>query len=283
MARLLARVPLIFTEHGRLLADVPSVSRRLFNRMFFSSVAHAVAVSESTRESLVRVEGLPGAKIEVIYNGLDSARFAAASGFAIEARRALGIPAGAAVVGTVGRLEPGKNHKLLVKAISALRYDIPNLHLVIVGDGPEMSNLSRLAACLGVQTRCFFLGERHDIEQILPAFTVFALPSLHEGTPLTVLEAMAASVPIVATSVGGLPEILTDRHDALLVDFTDADEHCHELLRDFTAALKQLLSDPSLRAKFAAAASRRVRARHSLEAIFARYCSIYAEVLERTS
>ena len=283
MARLVRPVPLVFTEHGRLLPDLPSRSRRLFNRIFFRSVARTVAVSKSVRDSLVRVEDLPRDKIEVIYNGVDLARFSSAGRISAEARRCLGIPPDATVIGTVGRLDPGKNYQLLVSALPSLRDDFRDLRLVVVGDGPERSNLSRLAAQLQVQEICLLLGERHDIEHILPAFTVFALPSLHEGTPLTVLEAMAASVPIVATAVGGIPEILTHGVEALLVEPGVSGSEDQNLVCEFTTALKRLISDAPLRAALAAAALRRVTAHHSLQAVFARYHSIYAEVLGRPS
>ena len=242
-----------------------------------------MAVSESVRESLVRVEGLARDKIEVVYNGVDLARFSSAGRTSAEARRCLGIPPDATVIGTVGRLDPGKNYQLLVSALPSLRDDFRDLRLVVVGDGPDRSNLSRLAARLQVQEICLFLGERHDVEHILPAFTVFALPSLHEGTPLTVLEAMAASVPIVATAVGGIPEILTHGVEALLVNLNASDPEHRNLVREFTTALRRLISDAPLRTALAAAASQTRQSASLPSAVLARYHSIYAEVLGRAS
>jgi glycosyltransferase involved in cell wall biosynthesis len=120
-----------------------------------------------------------------------------------------------------------------------------------------------------------FLGERDEVEQILPAFEVFALSSLAEGVPLTILEAMAVGVPIVSTAVGGIPEVLVDGEEARLVSIDVPDP-----IGAFTAALKSVLLDQNLRASFRTQALARVKKEFSSEAMLERYRALYCETVE---
>ena len=195
-----------------------------------------------------------------------------------EARREIGIPAGALVVGSVGRLHPDKNHQLLLRAAARLRSQGVDVFVVIVGDGPERAALATLAEDLGVSGHATFLGERTDVERILPAFDAFALPSKTEGTPVTLLEAMAARVPIVAAAVGGIPEMLQDGRDACLVTLEGGDA-----VAELAAALFAVLSDRSLAHETAERAFARVQRDFSAPAIFQRYLELYREVVEAGS
>ncbi len=277
VAKFMTGVPLILTEHGRLYPDVASARRRAFNRIFGSSVDRITAVSGAVLRSLVTVEGFRPDVIEVLYNGVDVERLSRPLSDHHTARRRIGVPPDARVIGTVGRLHPDKNYELLLRATAILRNDTLNVFLVIVGAGPEEERLRVLAGELGLSQRTVFLGERRDIEEILPAFDVFALPSRTEGTPVTLLEAMAAGIPIVATAVGGVPELLDDGREALLVRVDASSDQGP--LAPFAAALSRVLTDAELRCSLIGNARSRARRSFSRDAIFQRYQSLYDEVL----
>jgi glycosyltransferase involved in cell wall biosynthesis len=155
---------------------------------------------------------------------------------------------------------------------------MPKLFLVIVGSGGEQPRLTDLACGLGISDHVLLCGERSDVEEILAAFDVFALPSRTEGTPMTLLEAMAAELPIVATAVGGIPEIVEDEKEGILVR-PSADERDFE--DRFTGALRRVLADERLRRSLTARAAVRVRRDFAFDSVFGRYRSLYHALLEK--
>jgi len=284
LAMVLAGAPLVFTEHGRAYPDLPSARRRVFNHMFAPLTARITAVSRGVRESLHRVEGFNPQGIQVIYNGIDLERYGPRSAESDRAaRRRLGLPGAAPVIGTVGRLDPVKDHPLLLAAFRRVRDMCTGAHLVIVGDGPERERLVRLADAMGMAGAVSFLGQRLDVDQILPAFDVFALSSRSEGTPVTLIEAMAAGVPVVATAVGGVPEVVCDRETGLLVgrerpvrgEASTAENEVSTL----AGALARVLSDPTLARGLADRGRMEAHERFSLDAICAQYRAIYDELV----
>jgi glycosyltransferase involved in cell wall biosynthesis len=158
-----------------------------------------VCQSRTTAKRLSEI--LPGASIEIVPTGVDLERFK--PGDKAGARARLGLEMRAPIVGTVGRLEPVKGHSRL---LAAFRYLPGDVRLVIAGDGAERAALEAQAAAGGVAARVTFLGHRDDIEEILPAFDLFCLPSLNEGFPRSLLEAQACEVPVIATDVGAVRE-----------------------------------------------------------------------------
>ena len=279
LSKLRTRRPLIFTEHGRFYPDVPSLRRRLFNALFSRFCDRITAVSGGVRKSLSEIEGFDPQAIEVIYNGIDPKRFAACT--KAEARRELDVPAGARIVGTVGRLDPIKNQTLLIRAFDRLRRELPDALLLVVGDGPEGARLRDLAEEKGLDGSVRFLGERRDIERILPAFDVFALSSLSEGTPMTLLEAMASSTAIVSTAVGGIPEILGAEEAILIPEAGDRQGASpQESLEDtFAAGLREVLLHPDLAATMAKKARERLLREFTIDVLCERYSNIYRDLL----
>lgn len=215
MAAMMTNVELVFTEHGRLSSGEPSRKRRLVNPLFSMMGGRVCSVSSDLKQHMV-AEGFPARRVQVVYNGIDPAHRPAVSERAA-ARAALGVPRGAFVVGTVGRLDPVKNLTLFLQAHALLRQRHPGAFAVIVGDGPERAALERTAAELGVRAAVSFTGYRSDVRALLPAFDVYLNCSNYEGVSLTILEAMAAAVPVVATAVGGNPEVVVDRETGYLV------------------------------------------------------------------
>jgi L-malate glycosyltransferase len=283
LAKTLSRTPLIFTEHGRLYPDLPKWRRRIFNACFAPLADRVTAVSRGVRESLVRVEGFRGSRVEIIYNGIDLDRLRRRPDHDPgHARARLGIPEGVPVVGTIGRLDRVKNYGLLLVAFRRLLADLPDARLIVVGDGPDRARLEALAVEAGVTGAVRWLGERGDIEQILPVFDVFTLSSLSEGTPMTLIEAMAASVPIVTTGVGGIVEMLDDGREAVIVSGVPPEVHRPGdeggYGDRYAASLRRLLLDRPAAQALADAASARARASFSLDHICGRYLDLYQSV-----
>ena len=165
---------------------------------------HVTAVSEAVADTVVAL-GVPRSRITVIENGVDAARFEGVT----PDRAALGVNAGP-VIGSVGCLAARKDYGTLLAALAELRRRGREFHAVLVGDGPDRAMLEARARELGLESRVRFLGERPDVEQLLPAMDVFVLSSREEGIPNALLEAMAAGRPSVVTDVGGNREVLTD-------------------------------------------------------------------------
>ena len=186
------------------------------------------------------------------------------------ARRELGLPADAAVLGIVARLSPQKAHDVLLRAVARLAPTRPDLRLVVVGDGAEKAAAQALAAELGIAERVLFTGVRRDVPALLPGFDVACLSSVHEGVPLTVLEAMAAGVPVVATDVGALRDLVTDGEDGYLVPPGD--------VVALAQRLAELVDDPARRAAFGAAARARAERSFSIEHTVRGYQDLIGEL-----
>jgi glycosyltransferase involved in cell wall biosynthesis len=167
------------------------------------------------RRWLVEDVRIRASKVVTIHNGVDVTRFAGSTRDA--ARAALGIAATELVVGTVGRLNPVKDQATLVHAFERLGLRYPHAVLVIAGDGPLRGDLEHLVDTLQLRDRVRLLGERRDIPAVLAALDVFVLPSIAEGISNTILEAMASGLPVIATHVGGNPELLEAGTTGMLV------------------------------------------------------------------
>jgi sugar transferase (PEP-CTERM/EpsH1 system associated) len=206
----LAGVPVVIHgEHGREAVDPDgrNLTRRRIRRLLAPLVTHFVAVSRDLARWLVEDVGVPARKVRTIRNGVDVGRFC--PGDREGARRALGLPVDAAVIGTVGRLDPVKDHAGLIRAL-ALGGGGERGVLVIAGDGPCRKDLEALARSLGLEGRVRILGDRDDVPRVLQVLDVFVLSSVGEGMSNAILEAMATGLPVVATRVGGNPELVLD-------------------------------------------------------------------------
>ncbi len=208
---------IIHGEHGRDIADPDgrNARRNRLRRVCGPLVSRFVAVSEDLRRWLVDIVRLPPAKVLTIHNGVDTACFV--PGDRAAARQDLGLRLDAPILGTVGRLDPVKDHVGLVRAFSRVRQTHPHTVLVITGDGPCRTDIHQLVASLGLDAHVVLLGERHDVPRVLRAMDIFVLSSIAEGMSNTVLEAMATGLPIVATSVGGTPELVAEGLNGILV------------------------------------------------------------------
>ncbi|MCK4622637.1 MAG: GT4 family glycosyltransferase PelF [Desulfuromonadales bacterium] len=215
LAGKIANTPkIIYTEHGRDFSA--SFKVKISNRILAKMVDRIVVVADHGKKYLVEQEGVNGEKIERIYNGIDHERFGVSQKTEV-VRRNLGLVNDQPVLGIVARLDPIKNHSCLIKAMKMVVKEQPTAILLVVGDGQQRSELENLTQILSLQNNVRFLGTRSDIPELLSALNVFVLPSFSEGLSLTLVEACASGIPIVATDVGGNKEVVLHDQNGLLV------------------------------------------------------------------
>jgi len=230
----LAALPNISTIHNAL-SDYPVffLRKKLYAWMDALSAPRAtrvVCVAEALRrEFLARVPGITE-KTSVIHNGVDLERFNPDAQDP-RARRSLGVTQDVWTVGIVGRLTEQKGHAYLLQALDAAKKELPPFVLLIAGDGPLRPALEAKAKALGLGDACRFLGVRDDVPAVYSAADVVALPSLSEGFPYAALEAMAMGKPVVATRVNGVPELMMDGTNGLLVPPRDSGALARALAR----------------------------------------------------
>lgn len=267
-------VPIVYTEHGPPFDPPPSAKQRAFNRLLHWRLTRLTAVSRHTAESLRALEGFAGREIDLIPNAVDLERRAPTAHESQAARVDFGLPRDTPILVSVGRLVAVKNQQLLIRVVARLLKSDPRTLLLLIGEGPERACLEALARQLGVSDAVRFLGLRRDVQAVLPAGDVFCLSSVTEGIPLTVLEAMAARIPVVATAVGGIPEAVRADVDALLIEAPAGAEV-------FTSAVQRLLDDPALRQRLTENAFARVRNAFDIDTVCARYRSVLADAAGR--
>ena len=222
--------------------------RRCIDRNFITpSVDLVLTVSAETREQMVQVERIPRDRIHVFTHGT-----VPPDGRGEVDRTTLGLSSDDFVVGTVSVLRPQKALNDLFRAVRLVRDEIPNLRVLVVGDGPQRHALETLVDDLGLRRAVIFLGFRRDVERLLPSMDVCVNSSHFEGSPLAVMEFMGSGRPIVATSVGGVPELLGDGRCGLLVPPGDPPA--------LAAAIRRLEQNPGLRGTLAANALAKHRA-----------------------
>lgn len=214
-------VKILFTEHGRHVPDTTSLKRRLANKtLLLKKTDRVTAVSQFVKHALIRNEGIPGKRISVVHNGIDPGPDPSDEGRAA-ARKRLNISPDRPVVMQVARFHPVKDHGSALRAWSIVHQQMPDALLVFVGDGPDRDTLEDLARTLGLEDAVRFIGAVDNARQLIPAADLCMLTSLSEGLSVTLLEAMAAAKPIVATEVGGNPEVVANGKTGLLVPSGD--------------------------------------------------------------
>lgn len=232
LAGRLAGIPVVATVHGKNYYW-ECLRRRMAYRLV-ARFGRMVAVSKDLKEFLIRHVNIPDDRIFVIYNGIVAKTAEAATGEVV-ALSTLGLDKHTRVICSVGSLYPVKGHEYLIRALPKIVRIYPNLVLVLIGRGEQETVLRQLSKALGVQEHIRFLGFRSDVATILTGIEIFVLPSLSEGLSIALLEAMAAGKPIVASRVGGNPEVVVDGKTGFLVDSRDPKalaERIVELLND---------------------------------------------------
>jgi L-malate glycosyltransferase len=268
------RIHIMFTEHGR--PDAVSWKRRLVNQIVLARQADEInGVCQFSADSLAHVDGFVRKPIEVIRNGVDLPRYA--HGSRHDVRQRLGLDANRRYVVCIARLHPVKDHAMLLRAFARVAVALPDVDLLLAGEGPLRAALVAQSQALGIAARVRFLGVRDDVPDILQAADVFALTSITEAASLTLLEAMASALPVVVTEVGGNPEIVKHGMHGFLVPRGD----------DATAslALLRLLEDPARAHAMGEAGRRSVREQYRLnqtvETYYERYTAAAARLRTR--
>jgi len=264
----LAGTPVVVShEHMWSYVDSSAV-RRFADRRWVAPGSDAlIAVSEEGRRQMIEIEHVDPADVVYVPNGVPDAP----PGDSVRARARLQLGEDDFVLGTVALLRPEKQLELLVEAAALLRPSHPHLRVVIVGEGPERARLEAMIASRGLDETVTITGYRDDVQELLPAFDAAVCCSRFEGGPLSVMEYMEARLPVVATAVGGLPEMLEDGECGILVEPGDA--------AGIAEAVARLAADPDLRASLGARAFRRKRGTYSLEAWVRRIERLYDEIL----
>jgi glycosyltransferase involved in cell wall biosynthesis len=278
VAARLARVPVVVhTYHGHVLRGYFSAGRaRLFagvERRLARWTDCLLAVSETVRRELLALGvGVPE-RFRVVPLGLDLARFETADAGRGGVRVELGLGADAPVVAIVARLAPIKAHEVFLDAARRVVETLPTSRFLVVGDGERRAALEALTAELGLGGRVHFLGWRRDLERIYADATVVALTSRNEGSPVSLIEAMAAARPVVATGVGGVPDLVEDGVTGCLVPPDDP--------AALAASLVALLRDPERGRALGAAGRARVARTFAAERLVDDVDALYTELLRR--
>lgn len=258
-----ARPPIVVhTFHGHVLrgyfSRVVTFGFRTLERLLARTTTKLIAVSPEVRDDLVRLGVAPESKFAVIRLGIElDQRVSDDASARAETRRVLGLAGDPFVVGWVGRMTAVKRTDLVVRALRALVDRGVDARLLLVGDGPDRDRLERLAHDLGVVKRCLFLGYQENVARFYDAIDALLLPSANEGTPVSVIESLAARRPAVATRVGGTPDVIRDGVDGFLVDSDDPDE--------LAERLAELALDAPRRAAMGEAGRARVLDRYAVE------------------
>jgi glycosyltransferase involved in cell wall biosynthesis len=268
IAGLLAGVKtIIHTDHAR---NFPDKRRYMFAEWLVSHFAYKiVGVSDHTCHNLVYYEKIPENKIITIMNGIDLTRYK------IEIdrqkkRAELGLNRKGPIIGLAVRLVEAKGVRYLLEAMTDVVPLFPDITLLIAGDGPLQDELKKMSVALGIEERVLFTGSRLDIPELLKLFDIYVLPSVSEGLPMVLLEAMAAGCPIIATEVGGVPMAIHDGQNGSLVKPKDPKALSSEIMR--------LLSNKDVGKRYSENAVRLAQEKFSAEAMTRSYERLYLRI-----
>ena len=271
LAALFTGVKVVFTEHGRYFPDRYSWKRRVVNPLLERFTARITAISVATADALARYEWFRRGAIGVVYNGI-------AAGQRDERRQkrvSASIDDDTIVYGTISRFDPVKNLPLLVEAFARVSTSDRKTALLLVGDGEERAMIEELVQQFGIADKVIFTGYQTDTAAYMSSIDIFLLPSLSEGTSMTILEAMSMGVCCVVTDVGGNPEIVQAGQTGLVVPSGDLDA--------LASAMNEVLRDASLRASLAQAGRARFNQHFELNQMVAQYQEIYQSLVGRQS
>jgi glycosyltransferase involved in cell wall biosynthesis len=267
---------IVHTFHGHVLRGyfnpLMTLGFRLLERCLATFTTALVAVSPEVRDDLVRLGVAPAEKFVVVRLGIGlDERVGGGPDVRSETRRVLGLGQDAFVVGWVGRMTAVKRTDDVLFSFRRLLDENDNAYLCLVGDGPDRDHLERLAHELGIATHCLFVGYQDDVARYYEAIDVLLLPSVNEGTPVSVIEALAAERPAVATRVGGVPDVIRDGVDGYLVEVGDTEA--------LGARLAELARDPERRARMGEQGRARVLERYAVKRLVDDIDELYKSLL----
>lgn len=257
-------INVVFTEHGRLYPDTWSWKRRIVNQILQIRANTIVAISEATRDALVKYEWFQRSRIKLVYNGISSLSESPVNSSIGDD---LGITSADLVIGTVSRLDSIKNQSLMIAAYARLQPEYPHVKLLLVGDGPERAKLEQQIDALGIKDHVIISGFVRDVVSYLSLIDIFLLTSFSEGTSMALLEAMSLAKPIIATEVGGNVELLNHNETALLVESDDEE--------GLVMGLRSMLEDSQLRTRLGLGAKAEFIEKFNVSQMTRRYEKLY--------
>jgi glycosyltransferase involved in cell wall biosynthesis len=272
-AGVMRRLPTILHEHANL-TDTPWF-QKIADKALAPATDIAIAVSQSTADFVIHARQMPAERVKTVYLGvpLDEFSRARTPDEIARARQQLGLESGETAIGTVTRLHDSKGNSYLVDAAALVLKERPQARFFLVGEGPLLGDLEAQARALGLGDRFVFHGFARDVAAVVSAFDLSVFPSLWEGTPLTVFEALAMGKPILATDADGLLDVLTHDRDAIIVPKRDAPA--------LACGIVRLIDDPALRQRLGAEA-RQTSQQYDITAFVRKMERLY-EILHRVS
>lgn len=268
----LAGVPVIIASEHNIYRDEKEkrLIRRVTNKLLSMVTDKMVTVSDAIKNDILRYDRVSPSKIMALHNGVDTERFKPGVNFR-DMRNQFALSKDDVVIGFVGRLVNSKGLNYLIEAVALLK-NSSNVKLLIVGDGSLMEELKQMAKDKGLEESVIFTGLRRDITDILSSIDIFVLSSIKEGFPNSLLEAMAMGKPIVATAVGGIPEVIDHGTNGLLVKPADVE--------GLQSALKLLIDDRLMAKNIGLAARDFIVKNYSITATVRKWETLYCQILQ---
>jgi len=268
----------IYAYRGKTMEDTVRIPRRRITaQRFFSNYCDAILTnSKVSRNEYAREIGINPEKISVVYNGVDVDRFISEidSSDINETRKAFGIRDDDIVVGSVARFDPVKNLDGLVRTFSGLNEDAhERCKLLLIGDGPELEKVQSLSRNLGLDEKVIFTGMRQDIPECLSVMNIYVQPSHFENVPNSILEAMAAGLPVIATDVGGIREVVVHKETGFLVEPDNE--------RELVQSIDFLIRHPGKRREMGERGRKRVMSFFSIEKMVSEYEELYEQIMRQ--
>ena len=268
MATRLSKIKVVYTEHSRWQIEQLSFVKKIINRIILAGTEATVAISNQIYDYYLNKLKLNRKHVFPISNGIEIEAFQITKNNKM--RKKLGIAATDLIIGIVANIRPEKNHKLLISVFSKLQRLRENVKLLIVGKdlmNGEVHSFAQLSEC---SNKIIFLGKRDDIPELISCFDIFCLPSLYEGLPISVLEAMATCVPVVGSDVVGINEVIRHNTNGLLFPSNDRDKLLDCLL--------VLIDDHKLRQRIANTGRQYVEKNYSIDEKIVQYEELFRQI-----
>lgn len=267
IASAFSKAKVIFTEHGRFYPDFSTRKRQLVNPLLNLFTDQVTAISNATKQALVKFENIREKSIDVIYNGIIPPDIDQAE--VERLRKALNLNQEQLILGTIARFDPIKNHTMMLKAFAEVLTHHPNTLLIIVGDGEERKNIETCIQSLNITENVILTGYQVNAQSYLALMDIYLLSSFSEGTSMTLLEAMALSKPCVVTNVGGNPEVIKDKFNGFVTGNDNAAE--------FASAILKLMQE-DIRATQSKNALKNFNAAFTAASMNAQYAKVYSAI-----
>lgn len=275
MGAWVAKIPaIVYSEHGKRYEDLFQIKKRRIwtQKILLSHLTNkVVTVCEDLRKSFIEL-GIRPEKIVTIYNGVEETKFDLKIDV-LNKKKQIGCKEDDIIIGTVGRMDPIKDYTTLLRAASIIVKDFPKTKFLFVGGGAYLNELKKFTQTLKLNQKVIFLDKREDVPELLKIMNIFVLTSLSEGLSNTIIEAMASALPVIATNVGGNPELIIDNKSGILVPVGD-----YHLL---SKAIMQLIKNPLKAEEMGKIAQERVKKYFALSKMIKTYEELYKSLVSK--